>query len=99
MANGLLHARFHAIGNQHHVKDLSLACLVNFFQAASGPYTIAGAFQPFQSQAAGQVRLPRSIAAQQGEHVVPFGGNFRVTNVIKLTLNGFLELEQHYRRY
>ena len=47
--NGLLHAGFHAIGDQDHVKDLSLAGLINFFQAASGPYTIAGAFQPFQS--------------------------------------------------
>ena len=50
-ANGLLHAGFHAIGDQDHVKDLCLAGLVNFFQAASGPYTIAGAFEPFQSQA------------------------------------------------
>jgi hypothetical protein len=40
--------------------------------------------------------LPQSIAAQQGEHVVPFGGNFHATNVIKFTLNGFLELEQYY---
>ena len=49
MANGLFHAWFNAIGNQHYVKDLSLACLVNFLQAAGGPYAIAGAFQPFES--------------------------------------------------
>ena len=53
MANGLLHAWFNAIGNQHYVKDLSLAGLVNFLQAAGGPYTIAGAFEPFESQAQG----------------------------------------------
>jgi len=49
VTNGLLHAWFNAIGNQHYVKDLSLAGLVNFLQAAGGPYTIAGAFEPFES--------------------------------------------------
>jgi len=53
VANGFLHARFNAIGNQHHVKDLPLASLINFLQAASGSYTIAGAFEPFESQAQG----------------------------------------------
>ena len=54
MANGLLHAWFHAIGNQHHIKDLSLAGLINFLKAAGGSYTIAGAFEPFESQAQGR---------------------------------------------
>ncbi len=49
VTNGLLHAWFNAIGNQHYVKDLSLACLVNFLQAAGGSYAIAGAFKPFES--------------------------------------------------
>ena len=54
VANGLLHAWFNAIGNQHYVKDLSLAGLVNFLQAAGGSYTITGAFEPFESQAQGR---------------------------------------------
>jgi hypothetical protein len=29
-----------------------------------------------------RVQLPQSIAAQQGEQVVPFGGNFHTTKVI-----------------
>ena len=49
MANGFLHAWFHAIGNEHHIKDLSLAGLINFLKAAGGSYTIAGAFEPFES--------------------------------------------------
>ena len=53
MANGLFHARFHTIGDQDDVKDLSLASLVNFLQAACGPYTITGALEPFESQAQG----------------------------------------------
>jgi hypothetical protein len=51
VADSLLHAGFHAIRNQHNVKDLSQTGLVNFFQAASGPYAITGAFEPFESQA------------------------------------------------
>jgi len=54
MPNGLLHARFHAIGNQHHVKDLTLASLVHFFQAAGGPYAITSAFQPLEPQPQGR---------------------------------------------
>lgn len=52
--DGLFHARFNAISNQHHIKDLRLASLVHFLQAAGGSHTIASALEPFESQAQGR---------------------------------------------